>query len=157
VGWLLASVRIIIGFASEHGTAAGLIAAAVCFILCLVVALIMSLSKFFENLPKITESIFKRRPDILERKKEIRATAAAAKVARINALTDREAMRRRAKDQTRVVRRVKIDNVTEATKMLNAIRGAPDPPEGSGNNTGTPPGGPPPPANVRRLKKPGGP
>jgi hypothetical protein len=162
MAWLSDAVTVISQFAIRHGTLVAVIAAAVA-------ALTIALRKLFEGLPTIVESIYKRRPAILAKKKEIKATKAAGKVDKIRANTDRKASRTRLKTQARVARRANVNGPDDALKLIRAIQADPDLPEkrrlpdnilgeihtaGKKNGAGTPPGNGPS-ANVRRLRKPG--
>jgi hypothetical protein len=157
MGWLSESITIISQFAIRHGTVAVAVA----------VALSVALWKLFENLPSVTESIYRRRAEILRAKQEGKAAQADGKVNRIRALTDRKAARRRLKDQSRIVRQVKNVDADQAVRLINAIHVDPDLPQGrrlsdeilgeiytvsTENDTGTPPGSP---GNVRQLRDPG--
>jgi hypothetical protein len=164
MSWLPGSITVISQFAIRHGIL-------VTVIVCAMTALVVGLPKFFENLPRIVESIYKRRTAILEAKKDIRAAKDEGKVNRITAITDRRATLTRLKEQTSVLRKAKVATPDDAVKLIQAINADPNLPEkrrlpndilgeiytdGKRDGAGTPPGSGPP-GNIRRLRKTGPP
>ncbi len=112
--WLSTSATVIGRFAGTHGIALAITG--------VVVALIMAL-------PQIAESVYKRRPAILESKDRILATKAEGKVNKIRAISDQKASAMRLKQQARVLDRTKVETIDDAVKLLMAIHADPDQPE----------------------------
>jgi hypothetical protein len=112
--WLSTSANVIGRFAGTHGIALTITGA--------MVALIVAL-------PKIAESVFKRRAAILESKNRIHATKAEGKANKIRAITDQKASEMRLKQQAKVLDRTKVETIDDAVKLLMAIHADPDQPE----------------------------